>query len=183
MAFKINDFTGKLTGGGARPNLFKVKIPALPEIAVATGEGLNDFEFLCRNVQIPASIVSTIPISYQGRETKFSGDREFGELSTTVINDEGYEVRNTIESWMDGINTHSDNIILSEDVSRSIYTTDLTIETLTKQGKVDQTYKFIGCWPSNLDAMSLNWDSTNQILEFSITWQYDYFTHSQANIS
>lgn len=183
MAFKINDFTARLTGGGARPNLFKVVIPYLPDAVLQTGEGVDQFEFLCRNVQIPASTVSTIPISYQGRETKFSGDRDFGELTTTVINDEGYDIRNTIENWMDSLNAHSVNTSFIGEDGRSSYIADLTIETLKKNGDVDQTYKFIGCWPSNLDAMPLNWDNTNAILEFSITWQYDHFTHAQANIS
>ena len=37
MAFRVQDFRSSLANDGARPNLFKVSIPAFPGFALAPG--------------------------------------------------------------------------------------------------------------------------------------------------
>ena len=58
-----------------------------------------------------------------------------------------------------------------------------TLKTYKKDGVVDQTWKFIGAWPSNVSAIDLSWDSGNTIQEFTVDWQYDYYTHAEANVT
>ena len=48
----LSQFKSKLQGGGARPDLFEVSIPALPQLLVETGHRVmtgenGTFRFLC----------------------------------------------------------------------------------------------------------------------------------------
>jgi len=173
--FEIDKFTQRLKGGGARPNLFEVTIPKVPDKTTG-GEGM--FQYMCKASGIPASTIGTYEVPYFGRTIKFAGDREFTELSTTVINDENYQMRNLFESWMSLLNGHQNNTTDIDFGTRTDYAKDITLKTYKKAGKdVDQTWKFIGCWPSALSSTDLNWDSTNAIQEFTVTWQYDYYEH------
>ena len=178
--FTISDFTAKLKAGGARPNLFKVSIPTLP--AGVSGASFTDFSFMCKGASLPGSTMGVISIPYQGRELKVAGDREFGQLVTTVINDEGFAFRNVFEKWVNALNTHQGNVSEVEIGDRTKYTADLTVTTMTKGGADDQVVNFIDCWPSIVSNIDLNWDSTNAIQEYTVTWEYEYYTHAAANI-
>jgi len=177
--FKIDKFTAKLKHGGSRANLFQVEINKAPSRASA---GEDNFKYMCKASGIPASTIGTYEVPYFGRTIKFAGDREFTELSTTVINDEDYKMRNFIESWMAALNSNDTNETTLDFGTRKDYTSDIKLQTYKKAGKsaVDQAWKFIGCWPSALSSTDLNWDSTNAIQEFTVTWQYDYYEHKPA---
>ena len=44
-------------------------------------------------------------------------------------------------------------------------------------------FNFIDCWPSSFDAMELNYDTTNAMEEFSVTWEYNYYTSTAQDTS
>ena len=85
---KITDFKSKLTGGGARSNLFEVELAFPPTVGV---EGLNDIlnkaRFLVKAANLPASNVAPIEVPFRGRILKVAGDRTFDTWTITVIND------------------------------------------------------------------------------------------------
>ena len=63
-SFNISQFTANMKGGGARPNLFKLRIPSIPS-SVSVRTGLSDIEFFCKSVSgLPASTLGTIEIPY-----------------------------------------------------------------------------------------------------------------------
>ena len=109
----ITAFKSKLSGGGARPNLFEVEIPSFPEAAGAntwrTGDSQESdtFKFLCKAASLPASVITPVEIPFRGRILKVAGDRTFETWSTTVINDENFLIRNAFETWMQGISKNS----------------------------------------------------------------------------
>ena len=37
-------------------------------------------------------------------------------------------------------------------------------------------YDYQDCWPSNISAIELSYDSASTIEEFTVTWEYNYFT-------
>ena len=169
--FRISTFTSKLIGGGARTNLMEMTLGTVPG-----GGATSDWKYLCKGAQIPPSMLTPIEVPYFGRNIKVAGEsREFPALSTTVVNDEGHTLKAALEKWMVLLNGH----IFS---SRSKYTTQMTLKMFKKDGEKDQEWKIIGAWPSNISAIDLSWDSGNTIQEFTVDWQYDYYTHEQANI-
>ena len=177
--FRISSFTSKLQGGGARTNLMEMTLGSVPG-----GGGTTDWRYLCKGSQIPPSNITPIEVAYFGRQVKVAGEsREFPALSTIVVNDEGHTLKAALEKWMAILNGHKSNKakenILS---SRSGYTTQITLKMFRKDGEADQTWKFISAWPSNVSAIDLSWDSGNTIQEFTVDWQYDYYSHEQANV-
>lgn len=180
QSFRVDNFTSQLKGGGARPNLFQMQLSNLPTFATIGDNAM--FSYMCRATDIPSSTIGTAPLPYFGREIHFAADREFAELTTTIINDEGHDARNMIESWMNQMNGMSSNKAKNSLGDRTNYTSTLILKTFKKDGADDQSFQFRDCWPSSVSAIDLNWDSTNTIMEFTVTWQYGYFVHPQANI-
>ena len=73
---KITDFKSKLTGGGARSNLFEVVL-SFPDIAQTSSNVLDKARFLVKGANLPASNVAPIDVPFRGRTLKVAGDRSF----------------------------------------------------------------------------------------------------------
>ena len=73
---KISDFKSKLTGGGARPNLFEVVLAFPTAVSpVNENEVLQKSRFLVKAAALPASTIAPIDIPFRGRILKIAGDR------------------------------------------------------------------------------------------------------------
>ena len=164
----VDDFKSKLTGGGARANLFKatVNFPSYvnPDMELTS--------FLCKGVQVPSSTIAPIAIPFRGRQLQMAGDRTFEPLSLTIINDSDFQVRNAFESWANGINNFATNTGLA---NMNDYISDVVVEQLNKAGEVTKKYDFRGCWPSSISTIDLNYDSENTIEEFTVELQVKYW--------
>ena len=164
----VDDFKSKLRGGGARPNLFKATIN-FPGYA---GGDVEITSFLCKAAQLPASIMGTFDVPFRGRQLKMAGDRTFEPWTVTIINDTDFSIRNAMERWMNGINAHQANTGLSNPVD---YQADLIIEQLDRDGSTVKTYNFRGCFPTNVAAIDVNYETVDQIEEFTVEFQVQYW--------
>ena len=164
----IDDFKAKLKGGGARPNLFKATIN-FP--AYAQGD-VEITSFMCKAAQLPSSIMGIIEIPFRGRQLKIAGDRTFETWSPTIINDTDFVVRNAMERWMNGINAHSANTGL---VAPADYSADLIVEQLDRDETVLKRYNFRGCFPTNIRAIDLAYETNDAIEEFTVEFQVQYW--------
>jgi hypothetical protein len=164
----VDDFKSKLKGGGARPNLFNCKVN-FPAYALGDAELTS---FMAKGAQLPSSNVAPITVPFRGRQLKIAGDRTFEEWTITVINDTGFEVRNAMERWMNGINSHNANTGFNDPAD---YQTDLAVDQLDKDGLVIKTYNFRSCFPTVVSAIDLNYDTTDTIEEFQVTFQVQYW--------
>ena len=164
----VDDFKSKLRGGGARPNLFKATIN-FP--AYAQGD-VEITSFLCSAAQLPASTMGTIIVPFRGRQVKMAGDRTFDTWTPTIINDTDFAVRDSMERWMNGMNNHRQNTGLTNVTD---YSADLIVEQLDKDGSTLKTYNFRGCFPTNVSAIDLNYATTDQIEEFTVEFQVQYW--------
>ena len=147
----VDDFKSKLVGGGARANLFKVTLN-FPSYAQGDVELTS---FMCKTAQMPASIISPIPVLFRGRTLQIAGDRTFDPWNVTIINDVGFEVRNAMERWSNGINNNNENTGLSNPTD---YQADAIVEQLNKAGEVTKTYNFRGIFPSNISEIEVSYD-------------------------
>ena len=164
----VDDFKSKLVGGGARANLFKATIN-FPGYA---GGDVELTSFMCKGAGLPASVVAPLTIPFRGRQLQIAGDRIFEPWTITVINDTNFAVRNAMERWMNGINEHSANTGLVNPVD---YQADMIVEQLNKQGEVTKTYDLRGVFPTNLSTIELSYDNENQIEEFTVEMQVQYW--------
>lgn len=178
MAFNINDFKSQaLPFGGARPTLFEVVVGG----PLALGEGLDassisQFRFVCRSAQIPPSALGTIEIPYFGRKIKLAGDRVFQSWQVTVMNDEDFTVRSMLEKWSNAINTIETNV--RRPVTELNYKSEITVNQYGKNGAAGtpiRQYQLIGAFPTVVSPIDLDWNSTDQIENFTVTFEYDYW--------
>jgi hypothetical protein len=167
MALRIDDFKGKLTGGGARANLFKATVNFGP-----VGGPVELASFMCKAAQLPASIIAPITVPFRGRQLQIAGDRTFEPWTITIINDTNFSIRDPMERWMNTINGHTSNDGLTNPIS---YMADLAVEQLDKDGSAVKKYDFRGCFPTNVSAIEVSYDSENTIEEFTVEMQVQYW--------
>ena len=184
----ISQFKTSLAGGGARPNLFEVQLAALPEgVAGWGGDTSNNFPFMCKAAQLPASVIANIDVPFRGRIFKVAGDRTIETWSVTVINDESFEIRNAFENWMQHIAKLDTNIGAT---NPSSYMVDAEVFQLGRGGKIGKEsksnkgndsailkqYKMEGIFPTNLSGIDLSYDTGDTIEEFTVEFQVQSFT-------
>ena len=174
----ISAFRGKLTGGGARSNLFEVDItfPASVGPDKIRDEKVN---FLCKAAEIPASNLGNIPVPYRGRVLPVAGDRTFDPWTVTIINDTDFLIRDAMERWSNSIN---DLQTAQGLVDPSDYQTRAEVKQLGRSGDgpgqkepVLRTYLFEGIYPNVVSSIPLDFGATDQIQEFQTTFNYLFY--------
>ncbi len=179
MPFTVQDFRSKLKYGGARQNLFEV---ILPFPAVTGGQSQTEnFSFMCKSASLPPEEVGVIPVPFFGRQIKVPGDRTFPEWSVTVINDEDFGLRNTFERWSNALNGHFNNLRNPDALLVNGYSVNATVLQYGKIGDVIKEYDMIGVWPSSVTPQDLAWDANDQIEEFQVTLQYQWWESVTTN--
>jgi hypothetical protein len=168
---KITDFKSKLTGGGARPNLFEV-ILSFPTEAAPDPITLDKARFLVKAAALPASNVAPIDVPFRGRILKIAGDRTFDTWTITVINDSDFSIRSAFEKWMNTINKVSDN---TGTTNPADYQADAYVYQLDRSGETLRAYHFYDIFPTNIAAIDLSYESTDAIEEFTVEMQVQWW--------
>lgn len=176
MAFNINEMRAGLALGGARPTLFRVELTN-PVNNVADSIA----PFLIRATSLPASTINAIEIPYFGRKIKIAGDRTFDTWAVTVMNDEDFRIRHTMEQWHNQINSLQTNLNQNADSSPSNYKSTALVTQYGKDGTELRRYKFNGIFPTEISTIDLDWDSTDQVETFSVTFAYDWYEVDGGN--
>lgn len=181
MPFDVQRFRASLVDDGARAALFDVSL-TFP-LAVGTGgtapgtfgSAQQAVTLRAKSSSLPGDSVSSIGLNYFGREIKIAGVRSFPDWSFTVINDENFVIRNAFERWLSGINSHVANLRLPSMVSGDGgYQQDAIVTQYGKTGDVIKQYKLVGCFPTDVSAIDLDWGADN-IEEFAVTFAYQWW--------
>lgn len=174
---KITDFKSKLSGGGARPNLFEV-ILSFPAAAPADANVLDKARFLVKTAALPASNISPIEVPFRGRTLKIAGDRTFDTWTITVINDTDFAIRSAFENWMNAINKVSDNTGVTNPAN---YQADAYVYQLDRDGSTLRAYHFYDIFPTNLSAIDLSYESGGDIEQFTAEMQVQWWEAIKGN--
>ncbi len=166
----ISNFKSKLTGGGARANLFEVVL-TFPDAAQPDQEVLEKSRFLVKGANLPASNVAQIDIPFRGRILKIAGDRTFDTWTVTIINDTDFAIRSAFENWMNVINRLSDNTGL---VNPADYQADAYVYQLDRDGSSLRSYRFYDTFPTQVGPIELSYDAQG-IQEFTVELQVQYY--------
>ena len=166
----ISNFKSKLTGGGARANLFEVVL-TFPDAAQPDQEVLEKARFLVKSANLPASNVSPIEVPFRGRTLKIAGDRSFESWTVTVMNDTDFAIRSAFERWMNTINRLSDNTGLTNPAD---YQADAYVYQLDRDGTTLRSYRFFDTFPTQVGPIELSYDAQG-IQEFTVELQVQYW--------
>lgn len=164
----VDDFKAQLKGGGARPNLFRVTVN-FPGYAGGNAETTS---FMIKAAQLPGSNVASVDVPFRGRVLRVAGERTFDPWTVTVINDTDFAVRDAMERWSNGINSHSANTGL---VNPAEYQADMIVEQLDKDETVIKRYDFRGAFPTVVSPIELAYDANDQIEEFTVEFAIQYW--------
>ena len=188
----VSSFLGKVNQG-VRPNLFLATFnfpggtsTALTGIPTSTDDK-DLVNILCKSAALPASNLGVIEVPFRGRTVKIAGDRTFDTWTATFINDRDFKLRNAMERWMRAINAHEANTAELITPNSSGYVADIYIEQLERDssagGGVLRTYKLYGCFPTNVSQIDLAYDSNDQIEDFTVEFQLQYWTAGTSQSS
>ena len=159
---------------GVRPNMFQVDI-SFPDNVEADTQLVS---YMCKSAVLPAANIGVIEVPFRGRTVKIAGDRTFDNWSATFINDKEMKSRAYFEQWLNQINTHKANTAGVTDPTA--YGRSIVVRQLEKDaaegGRELRSYKLWYGFPISTSAIDLAYDSNDQIEEFSVEFQYSYWT-------
>ena len=172
----ITQFKSKLTGGGARSNLFEVSL-SFPDIATVSSNVLDKSRFLVKAAALPGSNITPLDVAFRGRTLKVAGDRTFESWTVTVINDTDFALRSAFENWMNKINRLSNNTGVTNPAD---YQTDAFVYQLDRDGSTLRAYHFYDIFPSAISPIQLAYE-TDAIQEFTVEMQILYWEAIKGN--
>lgn len=181
----INTFLSNVQNG-VRPNLYEVDFNFPGDTNIAS-DATNELSgLLCKAAALPASNLGVIEVPFRGRTVKIAGDRTFDTWTATFINDRNFAIRGAMEKWMEAMNAHEKNsasLVLPS--TSGGYLADLLVKQLerdnTAGGAVKTVYKLWGCFPTNISQIDLAYDSNDQIEDFTVEFQLQYWTRGDSD--
>ena len=175
----ITEFRSRMTGGGARSNLFEVEIKFPDGLAINESLVSDKTPFLVKAAEIPASNLGNIPVPYRGRVLPIAGDRTFDPWTVTVINDTDFLIRDAMEKWSNSIN---DIQTAQGQINPEEYQTSARVFQKSRLGEGTgdtetylRIYKFEGIYPNVVSSIPLDFGATDQIEEFQVTFNYLFY--------
>lgn len=178
---RIDEFKGRLRGGGARANLFRCNV-FFPAVVIQQGNAAEEIQFLARSASLPQSQIEISEVAFRGRTMKIPANRTFEDWTLTIYNDTNFNIRNSFENWMDAINTHVGNVqrVPGDNVLADLFQRG-TVEQLDGQGNSIKKYTFENMWPSSVGSIELNYDTTTEIETFEVTLTYSHWESDTTN--
>ena len=182
----ISQFKSQLIGGGARPNLFEVELTTLP---AGIAWPADNFRYMCKAAQLPASVIANIDIPFRGRIFKVAGDRTIEPWSITIINDEDFRIRKAMEEWVDLIAKLENNLGATDPsaymVNAKVFqlgrgATPSSQSNAGDRNSVLREYEFIDIFPTSVSSIDLSYDSSDTIEEFTVDFQVQSFAFVDA---
>ena len=182
----ISQFKSQLIGGGARPNLFEVELTTLPS---GIAWPADNFRYMCKAAQLPASVIANIDIPFRGRIFKVAGDRTIEPWSITVINDEDFRIRKAMEEWVDFIAKLENNLGATDPnaymVNAKVFQLGRGATPSSQNNNGDRNavlreYEFIDIFPTSVSSIDLSYDSSDTIEEFVVDFQVQSFSFVDA---
>lgn len=190
-AKSIDQFRGKFAEM-ARPNLFQVSIylpktqlqplqPVNDALVTSTqdneGQGTTSLDeltqFMVKAASFPASTIGVVEVPFRGRQLKIAGDRTYEPWSVTVLNDEGFTIRQQMETWAQTIQEYKINGSSAQ--STGEYMGRAIVDQLSRDGEVIKQATLEGIWPSNISALDLDWGTNDTPEEYTVEFQVQYW--------
>ena len=178
MANELNAFRGKITGGGARPNQFKVVMNFPSAMTTIASDTSTEMEYLCQAASLPGMVIGEVTVPFRGRNLFIAGDRTFEAWTVTIINDTDFKIRNGFEIWMNEINAMTDNTGID---LPSGYQSTASVQQLNRAGVITKTYTFDGVWPTTIGNIDLSAETNDAIETFDVTLRYNYWTATKPS--
>jgi len=174
----IQDFINNFQGG-TRKNRFRVKMIDGPDDLKTL---ITDFHI--QAAAMPASILTTNPIDYQGRKILYPGDRlysadGFNVWTMTVLDDvptafgNAVDIWNAFHDWSNRINSHLVNTGNTDELGE-IVVEQLNLNEAGANGGVIKRSTLFSCWPQSVSSLDMEMQARDQYNSFDVTLCFRY---------
>ena len=156
--------------GGTRPNRFTITLP----------KGMSDDKkkIMVKAASIPAETIGILQVPFRGRVAKLPGDRAYAEWTCTILDDTTHNLRETMVNWHREFNDHETNIVAKDILGGSDGLEEITVTQLDMQGNPHTSVTLEQVWPVDVGAIDLSYDKADTLVEFAVTFAYDYISTS-----
>ena len=153
-------------------------------------EGDVPFTLYAKSTSFPGSQIGMIPVSYQGRVVKYSGERQFAEWSIQVYDSAvaasspTTSIRKMFEDWISRGDQPLTHVQRYDNASPSpweirfddIQTTTVGAQTggASTPGDFKKVLYLFSCWPIDISPIDLNYEAADSFSEFTLTLAYDF---------
>ena len=148
------------------------------------------FTLYAKSTSFPGSQIGMIPVSYQGRVVKYSGERQFAEWSIQVYDSAvaasspTTSIRKMFEDWISRGDQPLTHVQRYDNASPSpweirfddIQTTTVGAQTggASTPGDFKKVLYLFSCWPIDISPIDLNYEAADSFSEFTLTLAYDF---------
>tara|TARA_Y100000034_G_C6890735_1_gene409677 strand:+ start:1484 stop:2116 length:633 start_codon:yes stop_codon:yes gene_type:complete len=174
--------------GGSRSNRFLIS-GNLPN----DGAGTPINSIVVKAGSMPAVTLGILRVPFRGRVVKIPGDRTYEEWTFTVMDgfDERSEWRNAFVEWNANFNMHESNTPKNPGSGIDLDDENLfktwNVTQLGLDGSAKRQISLHKCWPVVVSELSLSYDNSDTISEYTVTFAYDWLsgdgTHSSVEES
>jgi len=169
MSNNLNDFIDQFNGGN-RSHRYSVEMSFPNNTSSETD--LN--RFFVRSVSLPPSQINPIRIPYRGRILKYPGDRVFFPWTFRVLdqnNGPNKSLWNDFNEWSNTINDYREN---TTNDNFGSWTADWKVQQTDAEGNVIKEVKLVSCWPTVVGPISLDANTIDTLVEFTVTVEYQW---------
>ena len=111
-------------------------------------------------------------MNFRGSKLKIAGDRTFEDWTFSIINDVEFSARTALEAWQRDIQ----ELDSGEGLTSLDYLLDRAfVEQLNKDDTVLARYEFFNMFPNNIGEIALDYDTTDQLETFDVTFSYSHW--------
>lgn len=169
MGYSIDQILGAVSQGGgvARPNLFKVFIPVVPNANFNQGLDGSTMNLLCKNVSLPGRQILTHDriIGVVAQKVAYGYSVEPVNMTFIGLND--YGVRRYLHSWYQSIVNKTDYTVKY----KKDYVVDITIHQLDHKDEAVYGVKLIDAFPTQILNIDLS-NEQDQLVDIGATFDY-----------
>lgn len=168
--FNIDSYRANFKSG-ARQYLFYFR-PMFPSVIAGATETST---YLVRATSIPETTTEEIVTNWQGFDFKQSGKYTYTDWTVTFNVDNNAVIYNYYMTYLNYIHDPTTNI----SKTHANYFIDQQLDLLDLSGNKVMKVKLIGSWVKSVAAATLDY-SSNDILQFDVTYSYLYHTVSNT---
>jgi hypothetical protein len=178
--FSLNNFVSAVrTQNLARPTQFEVEIAQPGCIKKSTA--LRTVSLFCKSASLPQTRINTSRLQIFGPPIYAPVGVDYGgdNITLAFYVDQQLDVKAFFDEWVDGVVNRRSGI---HEYS-AFYTTSMKIKQLDLQRRVVYAANFQDVFPVSVNPLMLDYNSTGQVHELSVTFNYRRWTYETASYS
>jgi len=161
----INSFVQHFTTDFARSNMFQVSFEG---VQLKTPSAKEHLTMACKGIQIPGVTFIEGKYMFNGFNRKSAIGADFDPIALTFLVDGSGKTLEIFEEWSNKIiNKQTGKFGFKED-----YQTDITIMLLDRTENIYDKIKVFEAYPTNIDAVDINWDNADTIMEITVSFNF-----------